>query len=206
MTIEKGKEWGTPTAAPSLRIVAHSDHELALMPLEGVASVVGGDIWHALGKPTLKTDGVAGTLLSLDALVVTITANSSSRSVLASSCVQIGHWIQVPFFQKATRYICITNAGVVDERSIAPRAHPNDGKFDVMRLAESMDWRQRLLSYKRAASGTHVPHPLVAIEQSTSIKVVRESRNEMLRVDHMEVSDWESISVAIAPDHWNLFV
>ena len=42
---------------------------------------------------------------------------------------------------------------------VAPRAHPNDGRFDVVEVSAAMPARARLQAWRRLATGTHVPHP-----------------------------------------------
>jgi hypothetical protein len=206
MTIEKGKEWGTPSAIPSRRVFAKSDRELANATSDDIVSVVGGDVWRALGMPVATSESASGMMLPLDALVVSVTAEGVTTTVLAASCVEIGRWRYVPLLQKRSRYVCISNAGLIGERSVAPRAHPNDGKFEVMTLAGEMDVRQRRLSYKRSRMGTHVPHPFIEIKQTISIEIARQGAHEILHIDHIHISKWDSISVAISPDHWHLFV
>ena len=206
MTIEKGKEWGTPIAVPSHRVFVTSDRELANATSKDIVSVVGGDVWRALGMPVATSESTTGMLLPLDALEVSVTAEGVTTTVLAASCVEIGRWRYVPLLQKRSRYVCISNAGLVGKRSIAPKAHPNDGKFEVMTLAGEMDVRQRRLSYKRSILGTHVPHPFIEIKQAVSIDIARQSSREILHIDHIHISQWDSISVAISPDHWHLFV
>ena len=45
--------------------------------------------------------------------------------------------------------------------NVAPRAHPNDGKLDVISVGRGMTFRQRLQARTRLELGTHVPHPAI---------------------------------------------
>jgi diacylglycerol kinase family enzyme len=48
---------------------------------------------------------------------------------------------------------------------VAPRAHPNDGWLDVLEVDPDMPARARWQASRRLASGTHVPHPDIAVRR-----------------------------------------
>jgi hypothetical protein len=53
---------------------------------------------------------------------------------------------------------------------VAPRAHPNDGRVDVLR-ASRLSVRQRLAVRSRLPQGTHVPHPAIEVRSVTTVEL-----------------------------------
>ena len=80
--------------------------------------------------------------------------------------------------------VAIMNAAFIGTRNIAPRAHPGDGKVDVVRL--DLDLSDRIKAWKRMVTGTHVPHPDITIRQRRdgAIELDRPAR---VRVDGRSV-------------------
>ena len=50
---------------------------------------------------------------------------------------------------------------------VAPRAHPNDGRVDVVEVAAAMGLRARWQARRRLPTGTHVPHPAIRTGRAT---------------------------------------
>ena len=202
MTITKGMPWGRSGTVPSDAIVASSDADVASAPDGRVIVSTGGDLWNALGRPHAGRPGNACTIVDIDALVCTVEHADSSTSVMrAASNVRTGSW-----FRPGRRHVCITNAGIVGGLNLAPRAHPNDGRFDVFEMTAEMPWRQRLVARRRAGSGTHVPHPDITVRQATTIDLRRARSSERLSVDGRTIDDWVGVTVTIDPDRWQLAV
>jgi hypothetical protein len=75
------------------------------------------------------------------------------------------HWFVAHLMARRTwwrgRIVAVMNAQWHGPLDVAPRAHPNDGRVDV--LDADMAMLERLKARGRLRTGTHVPHP--AIEQ-----------------------------------------
>lgn len=196
MTIEKGKPWGSPCSVPAHRIVVESDSELADCAAEVPVSLNGGDVWKSLGSPAVPAVGMTGTKVNVDAIVITI---DNEGNIRAASSIEIGSW------HKRGRYICIANSSFVKEKNIAPRAHPNDGSLDYLEIDETMSWRQRWSASRRARTGTHIPHPQITTKRVKDIQIDRQ-HSEVLRIDGIQVNEWQSIRVQIDSDHWQVIV
>lgn len=204
MTIRKGEQWGSRIKMPSHIRQVHSDAEIAQCSSSDFISIKGGDIHFALGSPVLLQSELDCTLLQLDALHVHVTLVDGSRSdSFAASCVQIGRFFS-PLHRG--RFICLTNGGIVGGRNIAPRAHPNDGRFDVMTIDASMSIRDRLTARKKAVTGSHLPHPLISVRQGDAFTEQRRGRHESLSIDGVDIPKWSEISVSILPDYWQIVV
>lgn len=204
MTIRKGEPWGTRIAKPSRIRHVSSDAEIAQCSSDDFISIGGGDIYTTLGSPAFDSETVECTLLPMDALHVKIRlSDTSEKSCTAASCIEVGSLVS-PL--KSGRYICVTNGGIVSGRNLAPRAHPNDGRLDIMLVAETMSFRDRLTARKKALTGTHVPHPSISLRQDETFSTRRLGDRDKLRIDGVTVANWIEVSVSIVPDYWQIVV
>jgi len=101
--------------------------------------------------------------------------------------------------------IAATNVDHVGEWNVAPRAHPNDGRFDVVEVAPDMSLRQRWQARSRLAQGTHVPHPQIATStaQERSWTFDRPMR---VWIDGVDRGRTRRLSVRLEPDAFELHV
>lgn len=203
MTIEKGQPWGHSIAVPLTTRDVNSDWQLAQGGKEDIHILLGGDLHSTLGHPTGIKPGDTRTLVHIDAMECTITDHSSSYSLLASATVEIGRWVN-PI--RPSRYIVVTNGGLLDNRNIAPRAHPNDGVLDLMSIDASMPLRDRILSTRRARTGAHLPHPNITIGRGESFTFVRQNERERLFIDRLLMKSWTSVEIKVLADYWQVIV
>ena len=200
MTISRGREWGHDGTVPDDSVVVDRDSALASTRAACVL-LAGGDLHEALGRPPVRSTGERCTLLPVDALVCTIVRpDGTSDRRLAASTVETGGWMR-----PRARHICVTNAGMVRGRNLAPRAHPNDGRFDVVELSSTMALRQRIIARRRARTGTHVPHPDISVHQTTTFALTRSGRERLL-LDGQPTGEWVEVRIEIAVDHWRVAV
>ena len=198
--IKRGEEWGVPTTRVPADRVVNGDRELAVSSTDCRLIVNGGDIAHSLGNPPPPVMGGNCTEVPIDALRVSITfKNGSTQMQIAASHVMIGDWLR-------GRLVCVSNGGFIGRKNVSPRAHPNDGFFDLMTIDPSMGIQQRLRARKKSILGTHVPHPLVETVRARSLAFSSLSRSESLRVDGRSISTWEAVQIEIVPDYWRLLV
>jgi hypothetical protein len=156
VTIRRGEPWGAPTPRPPDLVIAGSDAELAAMVADdphGAYGLGGGDLHRSLGVPSH-----AATMqrLPIDALRVRL--DGVECLAVAHVVVRDGWW-RGPL-------LAVLNCGHVGTWDVAPRAHPNDGRFDVVEVDAGMSIRQRLAARPRLPLGTHVPHPQIAVRTS----------------------------------------
>lgn len=206
MTIEKGREWGSSVLVPPNVIRASSDAELATNQQGSLCIVTAGDLWRTLGEPTIRHEGDVATAVSIDALEVTVNTTSDAFVLLASSSVQIGNLLSLSSAWRHRRFVVLTNCGLINDANVAPRAHPNDGVFDVVTFSGNMNFKQRLLSRQRLRTGTHLPHPHISVSRNTTFQTSRAHAHEVLSVDGITVKNWLSVSVRILPDFWRVII
>lgn len=93
----------------------------------------------------------------------------------------------------------VSNSGILRGRNLLPRAHPNDGRVDVLEV-RSMTLRQRFLSWHRALRGDHLPHPGLAVSQTRSIELAV-GPGRVLTLDGRR-RRCESCVITVVPDCW----
>jgi hypothetical protein len=198
--ITRGEQWGVSTTRLPSDVTVNGDQELAISPTDIRLIVKGGDIAHSLGDPTPPDVGDTCTEISIDALRVMITfKNGSKQNHIASSHVMIGSWLR-------GRLVCVSNSGFIGQWNVSPRAHPNDGFFDVMTIDPSMPFQQRLRARKKSQLGTHTPHPHVETRRARHIEFSSQSRHESFVMDGRRIPSWNAIHIEIVPDYWRLLV
>lgn len=163
MTIRKFQEWGLEITRPENIQFCGSDAEAAKIATHYRSNrlamphihLTGGSMAISLGYPHTLSDTVAHEL-PIDLLRVRYTTTDETQhTTMATNSVVMRHrwWLG--------KIVAITNGGYFRNWEIAPRAHPNDGVFDVVETTNSMSYRQRLIARRRLSSGSYVPHPSI---------------------------------------------
>lgn len=153
MTIEKGRAWGDEGSLPPGTVSAADDAAIAATVAGGAAYVrpTGGDLARTLGVTAASLTREAAMLLPVDAIAVTL----DGEPLVAAAHVVLGA-IRRPD-------VAIMNAAFIGDLNITPRAHPGDGRFDVITFdLSTVDWYK---ARRRMPTGTHVPHPGIATRQ-----------------------------------------
>lgn len=205
MTIRKGEEWGTRIIAPDDITQVGGDGAIAIFGSDDVMSILKGDLFEALGCPQVVQPGQTCTLLDIDALQCVITfSDGVIFTTLAASCVEIGTF--APRIGRRSRYVCVSNAGIVKGRNLAPRAHPNDGVLDILEISQDISFRNRMQAFKRSSTGTHIPHPSISTHRHSECEYLNINGQEVLRVDGLKMNSWQSIRITVLPDYWKIVV
>ena len=64
-------------------------------------------------------------------------------------------------------FVVLSNLGVCRGERYSARAHPNDGKFEVVDALNGLSWRERLVLSHRFTSGADFSHPHIRQKQVT---------------------------------------
>ncbi len=219
MTIEKGKDWGSRGIVPADAPVVDSDAGLAsLFSVEiaedGAAAISGPALVGLIADPTpspkpqMASNGLAKTLsargsaealrgnertiVPIDLGVVTLSrpGPETMRIVMASSLV-----ISSRFWAGVTEGAM--NAAFLGDWNVTPTGHPNDGRFDVVRVEMSM--ADRLKARSRLTSGTHLPHPDISIRRLKNATFVP-APSARVRVDGHPYGACVEVAVSVIPD------
>ncbi len=174
MTIGRLSPYGTSVERPQHLGVLRSDREIANDFLKrdqrAFNTVIHGSIAKALGVTSNVSESNARALVThvlIDLLQVefgTTDAQDQPTSIVVAGSIVLQHRTLLK-----THHI-ISNSGIVRGRDVLPRAHPNDGYVDVLEIDESITTRQRLSAWRRAETGSHMPHPQLRASRSTEFE------------------------------------
>jgi len=195
MTIRKGEAWGVPEPAPAGLNIAGSDRELAaLVATEGDApfAVTGGDVFTTIGAPVGRARAYR---LSMD--VLRVEADGVPHLAVAHVLVRRRMWWG--------RVVAAFNVDHMGKWNVAPRAHPNDGRFDIIEVSQSMSVRDRRGTRRRLPAGTHTPHPEITTRTATEASW-RFERPHLLWIDGAPVGSVRELTVTIEPDAYALYI
>ncbi len=195
MTIERGQEWGTSVPRPADLVLAADDAMLAGFvagDAGGCYGLRGGDLFRSLGSPDQR-DPVQR--LPIDAMEVR--ADDHELLAVAHVVARRGWW-RGPL-------LAVLNVDHVGSWNVAPRAHPNDGRLDVVEVASTMSLRDRWQARARLPQGTHVPHPSIGVRTSAAGEWSFASPTR-LWVDGIDVGRVARLAVKVLPDHFEIHV
>ena len=195
MTIRKGEQWGTTVPRPEGLRIAGTDRELAAMSADAGGeplSVSGGDVYSTVGG-TFDRDPMQR--LPIDALL--IEADGVSHRAVAHLVVRRSWW--------RGGILAVLNVDHIGHWNAAPRAHPNDGRFDVVVVDTTMPIRQRIQARRRLPLGTHVPHPRISTRTGTR-ESWRFDRPQRLFVDGEQVGSVRDLTVTIEADAFSVHI
>jgi hypothetical protein len=197
MTIRKGEDWGAREPLRDDAPVVASDRELsALFTLEGgamlgpaVVGVTGGDLARTVGADASESELRSGprTILPIDLGVVSI--DGREFVMAASLVVRRRAWAGV--------IDGAMNASFFGSWNVAPRGHPNDGRFDVIRAELSIP--DKVKAHKRLSSGTHVPHPNISTRR-LSKGTFHPDRRSHIWIDGVPIGHAERVDFMVQSD------
>ena len=200
MTIRRGEQWGRQHVLSAEVPVVDGDAALARHVATALergerpqpVAVRSGDLARSLGGGSAGRVVVGATLVEapIDMVRVT-TAEGEVRFFCAHLVAHRGLW--------RGEIVAAANAGFVRGRDVAPRAHPNDGRFDLVRIDPSMSLRARNAAWRRAATGSHLPHPLISVTQATA-EVLQFSARLRLWIDGEPWTATGSVTLEVVPD------
>ncbi len=190
MTIRRGSSWGESVPAPDDIVLVGSDSELAAR-LAGTdarpVQLVGGDLLATLGGPSR---GTGRQRFPIDVLRV----RADGRDVVA-----VAHVVARGRSRWRGPLVAALNVDRIGRWDVAPRAHPGDGRFDVVEVDAAMSLRDRWQAWRRLPTGTHVPHPAIHVRTTTSISWKFDDP-QRLWVDGVARGTVRSLDVVVEPD------
>lgn len=161
MTVARGAPWGAEVPRPDgLRWCADDAAAAAVVagasgtasgarPLLAVRrSAMGASVGHRGAR-----DAAVMLATRWDAIRLRLERGSTAREV-----VTLGRaWVVAQAPRGMTSIVATTSP--VGGLDLHPRAHPNDGALHALEIAAHMAWRQRVVAWRRAHRGDHLPHP-----------------------------------------------
>jgi hypothetical protein len=163
VTIKRGEPWGEVVERPRVLVEAPDDAAVAAH-LAGrdprPVLVTGGDLLRTLGGRA--ADGRVRRY-PVDLLRVVLDGTTEVPAVAHVVVRRPGRrgWWRGPLWAAC-------NVGAIGPWDVAPRAHPDDGRLDVVHVAASMSLRARAQARRRLRTGSHLPHPDIAVSRATT--------------------------------------
>jgi hypothetical protein len=187
MTIRRGEDWGTPADLPPDVVDVASDADAVEQLAAGrTVRLCGGDVWTSLGAQTRSN-----AVMSLPVDLLRVEADEQAFVAIAHVLARRSWW-RGPL-------LAVMNVDRLGRWDVAPRAHPNDGRADVVEVAAEMGLRARWQARSRLPTGTHLPHPSVNNRRITD-ETWTFDRPRRLWVDGVARGTVRSLRVAVEPD------
>jgi hypothetical protein len=198
-----GEDCGGPGTWPGDGVVAWSDAEArsfveqarragTAIPPIGLA---GGDLCRTLGGPAASPPMVGEQRACMRADIGSALVDGRLHWFVAHLVARRSWW--------RGRIVVIMNASWLGSWDVAPRAHPGDGRLEVVD-ADPPVW-DRLRVWRRLPSGSHVPHPAISV-RSVQAWQAELPRGTRIHLDGEDVGVARTLSVRIEPGAVDLFV
>ena len=209
MTIRKGEHWGESCSAPSGLIEFSNERALGIhirdVGVIAAAVLKSGTLTRALGVNSLLGER-SQIKVVVDLIKIRfVDVAGCERADFAVGSVLIG---RKPWLGE----ICIaSNSGYLGKRELMPKAHPNDGVFDLLIVHRAMGLRDRLQALRRVNTSNHIPHPDLSVKQASVFAWPGDldglpSARCRLNVDGESLGLISSVKLEILPDAMTLYL
>jgi hypothetical protein len=153
-----------------------------------VVGLAGGDLCATLGGRGDVADRLGSETMLLPVDVGLAVVDGQAQHAFVAHALWRARFWQGPA-------VAAMNADLLGVWRPAPRAHPGDGKLDVVQGQLSV--RERLIARKRARTGDHVPHPDISIARTAQTIIAL--RRRTLWIDGTNVGPCERLELSLAP-------
>lgn len=203
MTVEKGQDWGRPGALPPGAPVATTDAEVAAVVREArrawtqvpTIGLAGGDLARTCGavrdEERLRRED--GHVLPVDVGEVLV---DGELHVFTAHLVARRRWWRAPT-------IFAMNAQYRGRWDVAPRAHPNDGRLDLVRF--DLPWSEWRRARARMPTGAHLPHPAIQVRRVKAVQLDLDEGTDVW-LDGERLGPARALSIRCVPDAFTVVV
>ena len=202
MTIRKGTNWGLQIARPDNLVYCNDDTAASILITNNLLNL------QKLPTIAIRNSNLARVLGIDGAKDISTKIFSTLFDLIRVDCVTIDDTAVTVFGLGYAllrnswwhgEIVAVLNQSFIGDWDCAPRAHPNDGKLDVVIVSSGMKPPQRLLASRRVRSGTHIPHPDITISQQTYLEAAI-GTPKMLVVDGRQISAVIACKFTVIPD------
>lgn len=203
MTVRRNQPWGTAAILPDGAPFAGSNAELRQLITRQRAGdspaipigVVGGDLWRVVGAPAGGADRLRSEHARTAPIdLIEVMADGETYWACIGVVVRNSWWWGPA--------VVAMSAEALGPWRLAPAAHPNDGRLHVLSTGlgqPALSVTQRVLARRRLRSGSHVPHPAIAVRRVQSSEY-RFDRPLGLWLDSERVGRCRELTLTIQPD------
>jgi diacylglycerol kinase family enzyme len=200
MTIRKGHDWGREASVPHDAVEVGTDAEARAVVTRARRAgqpppplhLLGGDLARALGAPEHRR---------------TTHAREVPVDVGAVLVDGVLHWFVAHLVARrplwSGRFVVAMNTEYLGAWKVAPRAHPNDGRLDVLDGTLTLD--DRLKARRRLPRGEHLPHPGIAVRQTAAVQIELD-RPTQVWLDGDPCGRAQALSIRVEPDAITCYV
>lgn len=199
MTISKDEDWGTTGPLSPLGVLVSVDRHArravtdarrvgAALPELGL---IGGDLWRTCGAPSGGEERLR--------------SDEARRLPMDLGSVQINgvkHWFTAHLVARRSWWrgpvVAAMNAQFIGSWDVAPKAHPNDGRLDV--LSGAMNAAEKFKVFTRLRSGTHVPHPDIRERRVATTQIDLPPRTTLWLDGEPVIRSARSLTIQVEPD------
>ena len=203
MSIERGADWGDRAPKPTDLVYVASDRAAAEVIAKArranreVPSIglTGGDMHRTLGGSS--GSGLAAATEATHVIVDIGAALLDGRL----------HWFFGHLVARRSwltgRVLVVANAAFIGPWNIAPRAHPGDGRFEILDGDPSRGdrWKAR----RRLPSGTHIPHPAIRVRRAGAAQFEFE-RPTPIHLDGHHEGEATTLSIRLEADAVDVWI
>ena len=203
MGVRKGQDWGSTGPLPEDGVVVRTDAEaravvararrdnLPVPPL----GLLGGDLCRTVGgrgdEARLHSPEATRLVVDLGSVLV----DGRLQFFVAHLVARRGWW-RGPLFGAF-------NAQFLGDWDVAPRAHPGDGRLEVVEV--TMPPGERLKARRRLPRGTHVPHPGIRITRESALQRDLPAGHRVW-LDGERLGPARTLSIRVEPDALRIVV
>ncbi len=170
MVIRRGESWAengplardAPVVCDDAALRGHVEQARRRGEQPGEIGLLGGDLCATLGGPCRRDRLNSAAALRAPIDVVRVETDGATYWFVAHLVAHRRGW-------RGEAAVAM-NAEWLGGWKLGPRAHPNDGLVDV--TSGRLRWQDRLVARRRAASGTHLPHPALRVQRRGRVELV----------------------------------
>src|SRR5262245_17457079 len=172
MTIKRGRPWGGPASElGAAAVTCHTDAEARTIverarrggdPLPPLV-LLGGDLARTVGAGDDPTHATGPDAVALPCDIGSVLLDGRQFWFVAHLVVRRSWW--------RGRVVAAMNAQFLGSWDVAPRAHPGDGRLDVVDAAAELSLVDRLKARRRLPAGGHVPHPQIKVTRRPAVQL-----------------------------------
>ena len=196
MTGRRGEDWGRRAARPAdvvevaddaagAALVAAARQEGRPAPVLGLR---GGDLRRPHGGAPV--DHLADDVGEYPVDVGLVVLDGVERAFLAHLVARRSWW--------RGELVAAMNAEHLGAWDVAPRGHPNDGRLDVLHVAD-LGLGDRWKAWRRLPTGTHVPHPGIALRPAAAVDLALR-RPLTVWLDGRRAGTTDHLVIRVEPD------